>query len=106
MTNQFTMTNDQRSPISLGHWSLGIGHLLVIGAWALRLLPRLILGAWSFGLLLQGGCNVVGAIAHVAGPPAVEPLYVPAQTPMPVLAENYANPSADTVDAEQLERFV
>ena len=48
----------------------------------------------------------MGAIAHVAGPPPVEPLYVPAQTPMLVLAENYANPSANTVDAEQLERFV
>ena len=43
------MTNDQRRPSPAGHWGLVIGHLLVIGA-------------WSLGLLLQGGCNVVGAI--------------------------------------------
>jgi hypothetical protein len=49
---------------------------------------------------------VIGAAAYVVGPPAVEPLYVPAQTPMLVLAENYADPSSSTVDGEQLERFV
>jgi hypothetical protein len=57
-------------------------------------------------VLCPAGCQYAGAIAHVIGPPAVEPLYVPAQTPMLVLAENYANPSAGAVEAEQLERFV
>ena len=56
--------------------------------------------------LLLCGCNVIGAAAFVVGPPDVEPLYVPAKTPMLVLAENYAELSGTTVDGEQLERFV
>src|SRR5262245_15230609 len=56
--------------------------------------------------LLLSGCNVVGAVAHVVGPPDVQPLYVPEKTPMLVLAENYADMSGTTVDGEQLERFV
>jgi hypothetical protein len=70
---------------------LGIGHLLVIGIWALGILS---------------GCQYAGVVAHVIGPPAVEALYTPAKTPMLVLAENYADPSAGQVEAEQLERFV
>ena len=56
--------------------------------------------------LLLSGCNVIGAVAQVVGPPDVQPLYVPEQTPMLVLAEDYSDPSASTVDAEQLERFL
>jgi len=79
-------------PVGPG-WNMVLGHLFVIGI-------------WSFGLLLLGGCNVIGAVAQVAGPPDVEPLYVPAKTPMLVLAENYSDLSGTTVDGEQLERFV
>jgi hypothetical protein len=62
---------------------------------------------WAFLLfpLLQG-CQIAGAVAHVVGPPDVQPLYVPAKTPMLVLAENYADTSGISVDGEQLERFV
>jgi hypothetical protein len=71
---------------------LDIGHFLVIGISAL-------------GLCLAG-CQAAGVVAHIMGPPAVEPLYVPAKTPMLVLAENYADPTSGQVEAEQLERFV
>jgi hypothetical protein len=52
------------------------------------------------------GCEIAGVVAHAIGPPAVEALYTPAQTPMLVLAENFANPSSGQIEAEQLERFV
>src|SRR5687768_4069786 len=90
MTNKALMTNDQRR--SRAPWPLVLAHLLGIGT-------------WSLGLSLPG-CQYAGVVAHVIGPPAVEPLYVPAQTPMLVLAENYADPSVGALEAEQLERFV
>jgi hypothetical protein len=84
------MTNDHWRARSA--WSFVLGHLLCIGI-------------SSLGICLPG-CQYAGVVAHIIGPPAVEPLYVPAQTPMLVLAENYANPSAGQDAAEQLERFV
>ena len=91
MTNEARRTDCQGT--SRPCWALAPGHLLVIAI-------------WSLGLLCAPGCQVAGVVAHVVGPPAVEPLYVPAKTPMLVLAENYADPSASEVGAEQLERFV
>lgn len=55
---------------------------------------------------LAGGCTWIGAAAYVIGPPVVKPRYVPAQTPMLVLADDYSAPGATSLEAEQLERHV
>ena len=61
-------------------------------------------------LLLCGfvaGCNLVGAAAYkITGPPKVQPQYKPAATPMLVLVENPRQPSAASIDADLVARYL
>lgn len=58
-------------------------------------------------LLFLAGCNVVGALAYkTVGPPEVPAKYTLAQEPTLILVENYANPSANPLECEQLGRYV
>src|SRR5688500_2463269 len=51
------------------------------------------------------GCTPMGVLTHkLVGPPPRPAQYVPAKEPMLVLVENYRNPSAAMLDAEQLAR--
>ena len=57
--------------------------------------------------LLASGCTAASALQYkLAGPPAVEPQYVPAKESMLVLVENYRASAAGQSDAEVLARHL
>ena len=56
-------------------------------------------------LLLLCGCNILGPVTTiVAGPPSVDPVYVPAKERMLIVVENFQHPSDAYADAEMLAR--
>ena len=58
-------------------------------------------------LLLQTGCNVLGwASAAVAGETKVPATFAPPKRPTIVIAENFANPSDASFDAEPLTAYI
>jgi hypothetical protein len=71
----------------------------------MRFLHVLLVIACIPGCLWLAGCNIISAVAIVAGRPPVDPEFVPPQTPMLVLAENYSS-HGPSLQAEQLERHV
>jgi hypothetical protein len=51
----------------------------------------------------SASCNLMGAALYkITPPPAVEAKYKPAGQPMLILVENFANPSANFIDAQRL----
>ncbi len=56
---------------------------------------------------LLTGCTVASALQYkIAGPPAIEAQYVPAEEPMLVLVENYRSSAGGYSDAEMLARHL
>jgi hypothetical protein len=69
--------------------------------------PRAIFYLLPSILLLNTGCNVVGAVAAKVGPePTVPAQFVPAQEPTVVLTENYYNPASLRLESDSIARLV